>query len=87
MEQILTHQFVNMSEFKAHPAQLMLSVNQGPLAILSHNEIRGYLVSKELLSEYQALKLAQEMDQPDIDLAAGKGIKIKVSKNGKINYF
>ncbi len=87
MEQILSNHFVNMSELKAHPAQLMTSLSAGPLAVLSHKEVKGYLVSKELMSEYRDLRLAQEMDQRDLEVSAGKGVKLKVSADGKINYF
>ena len=76
-----------MSELKAHPSQLMTSIQNGPLAVLSHKEVKGYLVSKEWMLEYRDLKFAQEMDQRDRDLTAGMGIQLEVSADGKINYF
>ena len=87
MEQILSDHMVNMSELKSNTARMIGMVEEGPLAVLSHNEVRAYLVSKDLLAEYRALKFAQEMDQRDLALSKGQGIRVKVSKNGKINYF
>ena len=87
MEQILSDHLVNMSELKSQTARMISMVSEGPLAVLSHNEVRAYLVSKELLAEYKALKFAQEMDQRDLALSQGQGVKIKVSKDGKIRYF
>ena len=87
MEQILSSHMVNISELKARTAKMVGWVSQGPLAVLSHNEVKAYLVSKELLEEYQALKFAQKMDRLDVELTTGKGVKVEKSKNGKINYF
>ncbi len=87
MEHILSDHLINISELKAKTSRMIASVARGPLAVLSHNEVKAYLVSKELLTEYQALKFAQEMDRRDSELSAGKGIKVAVAKDGKINYF
>ncbi|MCK9797007.1 antitoxin [Pseudomonas chlororaphis] len=63
MQSILADKAVSVSELKKNPSAVLSSAQGGPVAVLNHNRVMGYMVPAEvfeaLMERLDDLELAQ----------------------------
>jgi antitoxin StbD len=63
MQNILADKAVSVSELKKNPSAVLSSAQGGPVAVLNHNRVMGYMVPAEvfeaLMERLDDLELAQ----------------------------
>lgn len=63
MQSILADKAVSVSELKKNPSAVLSSAQGGPVAVLNHNRVMGYMVPAEvfeaLMERLEDLELAQ----------------------------